>query len=151
MTDPNWEEVDIPRGAYFSWGNEPGQEVFGKVLTYKVDGGTDFNGNVCPLLEVELREPTFHIGKNGKEQLDVGEDVLLNAGQAQLKRGLRAASPAFGDLIRIVLKGSTSSGAKDFGIHIARGAAIDDEQQLPLDEPPIDDEPPPDPDDQLAF
>jgi hypothetical protein len=151
MTDPNWEEVDIPRGAYFSWRNEPGQEVFGKVLTYKVDGGTDFNGNVCPLLEVELREPTFTAGKNGEEPLDAGEDVVLNAGQAQLKRGLRAASPAFGDLIRILLKGSTSSGAKDFGIRIARGAAIDDESLIYDDEPLINDEPPPDPDGTPPF
>ena len=144
MTDPSWEEVDIPRGAYFSWGNEPGQKILGKVLSFKADGGTDFNGNVCPLLEVELREPTFSIGKNGEEPLDVGEVALLNAGQAQLKRGLRAAPPAVGDLIEIMLKGSTSSGAKDFGIRIARGAAINDE-------PLIDNEPPPDSDDEPAF
>lgn len=39
MTDPSWEEVDIPRGAYFSWGNEPGQKILGKVLSFKADGG----------------------------------------------------------------------------------------------------------------
>jgi hypothetical protein len=141
----DWENIDIPSGAYFSWGTEPGQKVLGKVLSFKVDGGSDFNGNVCPLLEVELREHAFSIGKNGEEPLDVGEVVLLNAGQAQLKRGLRAAAPAFGDLIEIVLTAPTSSGAKGFAIRVARGAAMNDEL------PPIDDEPPPESDDEPPF
>jgi hypothetical protein len=72
-----WETITIPRGTYYAWGNEPGQQVVGKVLTYKADGGTDFNGATCPILEVELIKPTFSVGKNGEDPLDVGEAVTL--------------------------------------------------------------------------
>jgi hypothetical protein len=143
MTD--WETINIPRGAYYAWGNTPGQQVTGKVLAYKSDGGTDFNGAICPMLEVELTKSTFTVGRNGEEPLDVGEAVTLTAGQTRLRRGLLATNPAVGDLIEITL---TAPGAglgvpKEFGIRIQRGAAIDDTPR-PSDElpPGPDDEPP---------
>ena len=124
-----WETINIPRGAYYGSGNTPGQKVLGKVLTYKSDGGTDYSGVTCPLLEVELTEATFTVGKNGDDPLDVGEAVTLTAGQARLRRGLLAANPAVGDLIEIILTApSGGSGVpKEFSIRIQRGAAIADE------------------------
>jgi len=142
-----WEKIIIPRGTYFAWGNQAGQRVTGKVTAYKADGGTAFDKSPCPLLEVELSESTFSVGRNGDEPLDVGEAVTITAGQARLKRGLLIANPAVGDLVRITLT-APSAGAgipKEFDVEIKRGSGIGDDEPLPDDEP-NDDEPPPDDD-----
>ena len=124
MTD--WEEVSVPKGAYISWGTKAGQHVTGKVLEYAIDGGTDFAGNRCPSIAIELTEPAASINKEGERtDFDAGEIVQLNAGQVSLKRALRAADPSPGDLVKITLENlvKTSNGTvKEFGIKIARGA-----------------------------
>lgn len=125
MTD--WEEVTVPKGAYISWGTKPGQHVTGRVLEYAIDGGTDFAGNRCPSVAIELTEPAASINKEGERtNFDEGEIVQLNAGQVSLKRALRAADPSTGDLVKITLENlvKTANGTvKEFGIKIARGAA----------------------------
>ena len=122
----NWEEVEVPRGAYIGWGTKPGQHVTGKVLEYSLDGGTDFNGSPCPTVAIELVENAASFNKDGdRTNHDVGEIVQLNAGQVSLKRALRAADPAVGDLVKIELQSlaKTDKGSvKEFGIKIARGA-----------------------------
>jgi hypothetical protein len=124
----NWEEVEVPRGAYISWGTKPGQHVTGKVLEYALEGGTNFAGDRCPLIAIELTEPAASINKEGvRTDLPTGEIVQLNAGQVSLKRALRAADPSPGDLVKITLENlvKTANGSvKEFGLKIARGAAV---------------------------
>ena len=125
MTD--WEEITVPKGAYISWSNKPGQHVTGKVLEYAPDGGTDFAGNRCPSVAIELTEKAASVNKEGvRTDFDAGEIVQLNAGQVSLKRALRAADPSPGDLVKITLDNlvKTANGTvKEFRIQIARGAA----------------------------
>jgi hypothetical protein len=124
MTD--WEDICVPKGAYISWGNKPGQHVTGKVLEYAFDGGTDFAGNRCPSIAIELTEKAASVNKDGdRTDYPAGEIVQLNAGQVSLKRALRAADPNPGDLVKITLENlvKTPNGTvKEFGIKIARGA-----------------------------
>lgn len=126
MTTYNWEQVEVPRGAFVSWGEQTGQHVTGKVLSYDPQGGTDFKGNPCPQLAVELIEPAASINKQGERtDFPVGELVVLNAGQVSLKRAVNAASLNPGDLVKIVLENlvSTANGSvKEFSIKVARGA-----------------------------
>ena len=124
----NWEEVEVPRGAYIGWGNKSGQHITGKVLEYSVTAGTDFNGNSCPAASIELTEPAASFNKAGDRfDHDTGALVQLNAGQVSLKRALRAADPSPGDLVKItlddIIKGVGQKGGdvKEFGIKIARG------------------------------
>jgi len=123
---PNWEEITVPKGAYISWGNKPGQHVTGKVLEFSHDGGTDFAGNRCPTIAIELTEKAASVNKEGdRTEYPAGEIVQLNAGQVSLKRALRAADPSPGDLVKITLENlvKTPNGTvKEFGIKIARGA-----------------------------
>jgi hypothetical protein len=127
MTQPQWEDVDVPRGAYISWGTKAGQHVTGKVLDYNPAGGNDFNDEPCPQIAVELTEPAASINKEGvRTDFAAGELVQLNAGQVSLKRALRAADPRPGDLVKISLSDlvKTARGTvKEFNIKIARGAA----------------------------
>jgi len=124
MTD--WEDISVPKGAYISWGNKPGQHVTGKVLEFSHDGGTDFAGNRCPTIAIELTEKAASVNKEGdRTEYPAGEIVQLNAGQVSLKRALRAADPSPGDLVKITLENlvKTPNGTvKEFGIKIARGA-----------------------------
>lgn len=104
MTEPQWTEVEVPRGAFISWGTNTGQHVTGKVLSYEPQGGTDFAGNPCPQVAVELTAPAASINKEGvRTDFPVGELVVLNAGQVSLKRALQAAQPAPGELVKITL------------------------------------------------
>lgn len=121
-----WEEIDVPRGAYVSWGNTPGQHVTGKVLGYDEKGGSDFDGNPCPSLEVELAEPAASIDKSGvRTDYEAGAMVVLNCGQASLKRAVRAAALDRGDLVKITLSNlapAAKGTVKEFSIKVARGA-----------------------------
>jgi hypothetical protein len=126
MTTYNWESVDVPRGAFISWGEQTGQHVTGKVLSFDASGGTDFNNNPCPQLSVELIEPAASINKQGQRtDFPAGELVVLNCGQVSLKRAVNAASLEPGDLVKITLDNlvKTSNGVvKEFSIKVARGA-----------------------------
>lgn len=146
----NWEEVDVPRGAYIGWGNKEGQHVTGKVLEYALDGGTDFNNKPCPAITIELIETAASFNKEGvRTNHDAGEVVQLNAGQVSLKRALRAADPSPGDLVKISLANlvKTPNGTvKEFAIKIARGAGVGSASSKPAaagsataddDEPPF--------------
>jgi len=123
---PDWETVDVPRGAYIGWGNKKGQHVTGTVLDYDTQGGTDFGGRTCPQLEVELTERAASFDKEGdRTNFEPGEVVMLTCGQVSLKRAVKKADPARGDLLKITLENlvKVSNGTvKEFGIQIARGA-----------------------------
>jgi hypothetical protein len=141
MTD--WEEIEVPRGAYVSWGNKPGQHVTGKVLEYALDGGTDFAGNRCPYIAIDLTETAASVNKEGvRTYFNPGEIVQLNAGLVSLKRALRAADPSPGDLVKITLENlvKTANGTvKEFGIKMARGAGASTKAAAAADD---SDEPP---------
>lgn len=121
-----WETIEVPKGAYIGWGNKPGQHVTGKVIDYQPEGGTNFAGERCPSIAIELTEPAASFNKDGdRSNFDAGDMVQLNAGQVSLRRALRAADPAPGDLVKITLENlaKTDKGTvKEFGIKIARGA-----------------------------
>lgn len=123
----NWEEIDVPRGAYIGWGNNSGQSVTGKVLEYAPTGGSDFNGNACPQLAIELIEDADSYNKAGQSfRHAAGDIVQLTCGQVSLKRAVMAADPNPGDLVKITLDGIVNlqggNTVKEFGIKIARGA-----------------------------
>lgn len=135
-----WENVDVPRGAYVGWGTKTGQHVTGRVVEYGPEGGLDFNGNKCPSVAIELTEPAASFNKEGaRTDFPAGEMVQLNAGQVSLKRALRAADPSPGDLVKIELSNlvKTAKGTvKEFSIKIARGAApapkvVEEDDQSP--------------------
>jgi hypothetical protein len=124
-----WEDVEIPRGAYISWGNQPGQCVAGKVIDYDAAGGTDFNGEQCPSLELELIEPADSFNKEGQRStFEAGETVQLNCGQVSLKRGVRKAALQPGDRVRITLVNLARSArgrVKEFALQVARSTQSD--------------------------
>jgi hypothetical protein len=126
MTQTPWEEIEVPRGAFISWGTTVGQHVTGKVLAYDERGGTDFAGNICPRLDIELTEQAASIDKEGvRTDFPAGELVVLNCGQVSLKRAVRAAALNPGDLVKIELANlvKTDKGTvKEMAIKVARGA-----------------------------
>lgn len=128
MTDNfSFSDVDVPQGAYIGWADVPGQVVTGKVLSFDLEGGTDFAGKVCPQLEVELIEPAYSVNKAGaRTDFGAGEFVVITCGLANLKRNIRAADPHPGDVIKLTYSETASSAngtVKIFRTQIARGAA----------------------------
>ena len=126
MSSTNWEDVSVPRGAYIGWSTQPGQHVTGKVLEYNPVGGTNYAGDPCPQLSVELIEPAASFNKAGERtDFPAGEFVVVNAGQASLKRAVQAAALERGDLVKITMTGlykSANGEGKEFAIKVARGA-----------------------------
>lgn len=128
MSAPQWETITVPAGAYVGWGTSEGQHVTGKVVEYSPTGGSDFNGDPCPHLVVELSESAASFNKEG-ERTDYpeGELVNLTVGQAGLKRAVQAASLETGDLVKITMTGlsKTTNGrnVKTFDLKKAKGAA----------------------------
>jgi hypothetical protein len=127
--DIDWgqaETVEVPQGTFIKW-NKVGQVVAGKVLRYSPTGGSDFDGEPCPIVELELLAPAVNFDKNDNEvTLPAGERVAITAGQANLKRGLEEATPKATDKLRVEFSGtySTTKGSKgkEFGIKIIRGS-----------------------------
>lgn len=126
MSNYSFETVTVPQGAFIGWHENPGQVVTGKVLSYDAAGGQDFNGGRCPQIVLELVEPASSFSKAGeRSDFAAGEMVTITAGQANLKRGILAADPATGDVLRIVYarQERTANGTvKVFELAIARGA-----------------------------
>jgi hypothetical protein len=123
----DWETVDVPQGAFIGWGTREGQHVTGKVLTYGAAAGSDFDGNPCPQLTIELIEPAASFNKAGERtNYPAGELVSLTVGQYGLKAAVIRANPEPGDLLKITLTGvsKTNKGndIKNFDLKIARGA-----------------------------
>jgi hypothetical protein len=147
-----WEKVEVPRGTFIGWGNKPGQHVTGRVLEYDPVGGTDYAGEVCPLLEVELTERAASFDKAlHRTNFDPGELVSVTCGQKQLKRAIKKADLAPGDMVKIELEAleeAANGQVKIFEVHYARGAgkkAKGDRVRVVKDEPhdlDDDDEPP---------
>lgn len=122
----DWEEINVPRGAYIGWGEKPGQKVLGEVLSYGDDDGTDFDGKKCPQVSVVLNaEAHTHSKTDGWSKIAAGELAVINCGQASLKRAVQTARLNPGDLMMLEMKdieplkgGKT---VKVFGIKVKRG------------------------------
>lgn len=125
MSNYTFETVTVPQGAFIGWHESPGQVVTGKVLSYDAAGGQDFNGGRCPQIVLELVEAASSFSKSGeRSDFAAGEMVTITAGQANLKRGILAASPVTGDVLRITYarQERTANGTvKVFELQIARG------------------------------
>jgi hypothetical protein len=149
MSSTEWETIEVPRGAYISWGSKPGQHVTGKVLDYSPTDGTDANDKPCPQLSVQLTEEASSINREGERtRIAAGELVVLNASQVGLKRAVKAADPAPGDLIKITLVNLvkvTKGTVKEFDVKIARGAGGTTKRQpvaTPAESESFEEEPP---------
>lgn len=126
MSDQQWETIDIPQGAFIGWGTNPGQHVTGKIISYAPVGGTDFNGEACPQITVDLAEPAASFNKAGERtDYPAGELVNLTIGQVGLKTAIQRADLNPGDLVKITLTGlsPTKKGntIKNFDLKVARG------------------------------
>lgn len=141
---PEWETIESTAGGFIGWGTKVGQHVTGKVVDYSIDGGTDFGGNRCPQITVELTEKAASFNKDGERtDYEAGEMVNLTCGQSSLKSTIRRADPSPGDLIKITLSElakTTNGTAKVFEIKIARGAGASTAK--PAAATATDDEPP---------
>jgi len=119
-----WEEVEVPRGAYIGWG-KIGQTVVGKVLAYDAQGGEDFNGNTCPQVELELLEAADSYNKAlERATYPAGDLVVVTAGLVSLKRAIRKADPATGDLLKMTFSSEVKTGkgtVKEFEVKVSRG------------------------------
>lgn len=125
MSD-GWEEINVPRGAYIGWGEKPGQKVIGEVLEYGPDLGTDFDGKKCPQVSLVLHDKAFsHSKESGWTEFPAGELVVINCGQASLKRAVQAAQLNPGDLTMIEMSGQENikggKTVKVFKIKVKRG------------------------------
>jgi hypothetical protein len=140
---PEWETIESTAGGFIGWGTKTGQHVTGRVVDYSIDGGTDFGGNKCPQLTIELTDKAASYNKEGERtDYEAGEIVNITCGQASLKSTIRRTDPSTGDLIKIMLSSlaKTANGtAKVFEIKIARGAGVTSQ---PAAAPADSDDPP---------
>jgi hypothetical protein len=101
---PEFTKVDVPNGRFIGFAAK-GQVVTVKVQSYDPNGATDFNGNVCPRLDGVLTEDCDNYTDLRNipklERLKAGELVQVTAGLTNLRRGLNAAEPKPGDLVRM--------------------------------------------------
>lgn len=123
----DFQDVEVPRGRFIGWGNKPPQKVTVKVISFDPTGGTDFNGNICPLMLGNLVEACDNYRDKGavKERLDADELVSVKGATANLKAGLLAADPKPGDVVQMDFTDTykTSNGTgKTIDVRIARGA-----------------------------
>jgi hypothetical protein len=124
----NWDdEIESSAGGFYGWGERVGQKMTGGILDYNPTGGSDFNGNPCPLLIAELTEESYsHNTSSGWTKLTAGETVKITCGLGSLNEAVRLAKLSGGDLVQIELAElkPTNKGnpAKIFKVRVARGA-----------------------------
>lgn len=99
---PEFKKIEVPRGQFIGWG-KLGQSITIDVLDYDDAGGTDFNGNQCPLLTGTAMDDTISFRDKGttKVQVKAGELVSVTCGQANLRKGIKICDPKRGDLVRL--------------------------------------------------
>lgn len=97
-----FKTIEVPTGKFISWG-KLNQQVTVRTVAFDPTGGRDFNNNICPQLIGTLTEACDNYRERGTvhERLEAGEMVTINAGVANLKKGLLMADPKPGDLIRL--------------------------------------------------
>jgi hypothetical protein len=114
MTDI-WDDPELAgamAGGDFVSFKDP-NTVVGTFLSIDAKGGTDFNGNVCPLVVIED---------------DDGETRKITVGQAGLKAKLWDAKPRPGDRVAIGWDGETvkvdKGDMKVFTVEVKRAEAV---------------------------
>jgi hypothetical protein len=148
MSENGWEEVEAPVGNFIGWGRV-GQTVTGKVIFYTHDGGTDFNGQACPQITIELQGQADSYKEKGTQlvSFESGQVVMINAGQANLKANVVAAQLMPGNLVQIAYVGDQAlpggKSVKQFKIRVNRQAGVSTQQRNPT--PPQAYQPPPTP------
>ena len=88
-------------GTFVKW-ETPGDEVFGVVVSFSLDGGTDFAGHPAPKLVVQRMRRT---GESWYEVEATGDDdAVINGGPSALQNLLREKAYKFqpGYLVRIL-------------------------------------------------
>lgn len=136
MSENGWEEVEAPIGNFIGWGRV-GQTVTGKVIFYTHDGGTDFNGQACPQITIELQGQADSYKEKGTQlvSFDSGQVVMINAGQANLKANVVAAQLMPGNLVQIAYVGDQAlpggKAVKQFKIRVNRQAGVSTQQRNP--------------------
>lgn len=127
--DIDWdkaEEVEVPQGTFIKWG-KIGQVVAGTVMRYSSTAGSDFDGNQCPLLELELLADATNFDKDDREvTIPAGTRVAITGGQANMKRALEEAALKPTDKARIEFSDTypTTKGSKGkvFTVKVVRGS-----------------------------
>lgn len=132
----DWEEIDVPRGAYISWAARPGQRVIGNLIDVEMHGGSDFNGDECPLLTIKLTEDAYSVDKHGERRnYSAGDMVLINCGLYNLKQAVKFANLKPGNGIRIHYHDITTvdkGEAKQFNVAVRRqGIAVNGAERQP--------------------
>jgi hypothetical protein len=96
--DMAFQKVEVPAGNYMGWSSsKPGQVFQGTVVEYDETGGTDFKKDPCPLLVVKLTRKATSVNKeNERTTYEVGEELSLTAGQANLKKAVKKAHREYG-------------------------------------------------------
>lgn len=56
----SYDTIPAPSGSYVKWEHK-GDVVEGRIGSFTVDGGRDFDGNACPELTVETTEGTVTV------------------------------------------------------------------------------------------
>ncbi len=84
----DYDQFPEENSDYISW-DQPGDQTIGTIK--EIREGTDFNGNKCPELILEVNED--------------GDEQTLTAGQAMLKQLLAEQRPQVGQKIRITYTG----------------------------------------------
>ena len=114
-----FKKVEVSLAPFIGWGDgkkHRGQHVTGWVMKYDVTGGKDFNGDVCPRIEVELTEQaaSFKLDEDDDTKLirtnhQAGERVALTVGSKNLQWALEQADEDYnglrGRLVKIVMVG----------------------------------------------
>lgn len=122
-------KVELPKGRFIGWGRK-GQQLTVKVLSFELEGGRDFHGKPCPRLTGTLVEDCDNYRdlrsvEVTHERLKAEEIVNIEGSTANLKRGLMAADPKPGDIVRLTFSDTyqTDNGpGKVIDVEIARAA-----------------------------
>lgn len=132
MSDINWDDIDpvvVPQGSYIGWG-EVGQRVTGYVISYSDTDGSDFNGESCPQVVLQLTEGCTNFRDlrsktPTKETIAAGEFVTVECGLTSLKKNVRSAALDVGNLVRITYDGTFMADkfeGKSFKVQVSRSA-----------------------------
>jgi hypothetical protein len=115
-----FEDVGSVTGRYVKWNEGVGQRVQGVIVSFSLDGGTDFNGREVPQIVLATDD----------------ENVIVNGSQANLGRNLRDGAPKLlvGRVCRITWSGTfeTPKGeGKEFTVQV-RDARPDEVPAAPV-------------------
>jgi hypothetical protein len=108
------EPVGQTSGTYVKW-EEPGDQITGTIVSFNIEGGTDFNDNPCPQLVLATNEG----------------NVIINGSQANLRRNMTNGAPRLkaGHLCRVAFTGlyETPKGhGKEFAISVSPAPVLID-------------------------